>query len=231
MRGEYREYWITDRDHGELPPRARRIHGALWRPHHDHGTTSACAENTISHVAKSQVVRNYLRVRGEYPYRCRGSPCIGELPPRARRIQNFLKKTFKKHVNYLRVRGEYHGCGLWRLVVGELPPRARRILPHTLPASHQHGTTSACAENTDATHVAVVCVWNYLRVRGEYLLLVYMIEDGVELPPRARRILDSTAIFDGGSGTTSACAENTPAQNPARTHQWNYLRVRGEYPK
>ena len=168
MRGEYREYWSTDRDHGELPPRARRIHGALWRPHHDHGTTSACAENTISHVAKSQVVRNYLRVRGEYPYRCRGSPCIGELPLRARRIQNFLKKTFKKHVNYLRVRGEYQTFQMINHIQVELPPRARRILVGEERFPLMRGTTSACAENTQWFHHHQNRTRNYLRVRGEY---------------------------------------------------------------
>ena len=188
MRGEYREYWITDRDHGELPPRARRIHGALWRPHHDHGTTSACAENTISHVAKSQVVRNYLRVRGEYPYRCRVSPCIGELPLRARRIQNFLKKTFKKHVNYLRVRGEYLKESVRGDYRKELPPRARRILAMETMRSDNPGTTSACAENTAQKCIDWYRPGNYLRVRGEYIPWKMGVRASSELPPRARRI-------------------------------------------
>ena len=73
--------------------------------------------------------------------------------------------------------------------------------------------------------------WNYLRVRGEYSLVFRRNPMLTELPPRARRIQS----YRGGtfflSGTTSACAENTrglPLTNP-RT--WNYLRVRGEYPK
>ena len=32
-------------------------------------------------------------------------------------------------------------------------------------------------------------------------------------------------------GTTSACAENTHQLNDRRQQLWNYLRVRGEYPK
>ena len=70
----------------ELPPRARRIQRREGLLAFHGGTTSACAENTISHVAKSQVVRNYLRVRGEYRV---GSGIVTkelELPPCARRI-------------------------------------------------------------------------------------------------------------------------------------------------
>ena len=50
--------------------------------------------------------------------------------------------------NYLRVRGEYTGP-----VAGidsdlELPPRARRIQAEMQKFDEEHGTTSACAENT-----------------------------------------------------------------------------------
>ena len=31
------------------------------------------------------------------------------------------------------------------------------------------------------------------------------------------------------TGTTSACAENTPVGSGGRYTRWNYLRVRGEY--
>ena len=52
-----------------------------------------------------------------------------------------------------------------------------------------------------------------------------------ELPPRARRILCTTADFCDVFGTTSACAENTHPHHPAAARPGNYLRVRGEYPK
>ena len=54
-------------------------------------------------------------------------------------------------------------------------------------------------------------------------------QDSSELPPRARRIQVQRIFPATGSGTTSACAENTILM---RTHTWawrNYLRVRGEY--
>ena len=52
------------------------------------------------------MVRNYLRVRGEYPSnRC----------------------WWGDTRNYLRVRGEYVSCAKRSLVNLELPPRARRI--------------------------------------------------------------------------------------------------------
>ena len=51
----------------ELPPRARRIL-IDWRKYDaNDGTTSACAENTMSAPAGPKTTRNYLRVRGEYP--------------------------------------------------------------------------------------------------------------------------------------------------------------------
>ena len=52
------------------------------------GTTSACAENTVTHSAKVLVVRNYLRVRGEYPFDWAIGRTPWELPPRARRIHH-----------------------------------------------------------------------------------------------------------------------------------------------
>ena len=72
-------------------------------------------------------------------------------------------------------------------------------------------------------------IWNYLRVRGEYITWY---EDGSvewELPPRARRIPLSGFLFIRTIGTTSACAENTQKWFLAHQNHWNYLRVRGEY--
>ena len=50
---------------------------------------------------------------------------------------------------------------------------------------------------------------NYLRVRGEYLLIVYFFASPAELPPRARRIPLMGVLLGMLVGTTSACAENT----------------------
>ena len=91
----------------ELPPRARRIHtlhrlGAVLL-----GTTSACAENTLSRLPSRKTCWNYLRVRGEYPGRPFGGGQNMELPPRARRIPKLNKHRRRRRWNYLRVRGEY----------------------------------------------------------------------------------------------------------------------------
>ena len=51
----------------------------------------------------------------------------------------------------------------------------------------------------------------------------------MELPPRARRILDRKDDAEREKGTTSACAENTARDSNAMPRSWNYLRVRGEY--
>ena len=53
----------------------------------------------------------------------------------------------------------------------------------------------------------------------------------MELPPRARRILEYPEDHTDATGTTSACAENTGFDVFLRVFPWNYLRVRGEYDK
>ena len=71
------------------------------------------------------------------------------------------------------------------------------------------GTTSACAENTSLRFTNLLQKRNYLRVRGEYKPLIASRDSWLELPPRARRILQGLPIPVGDVGTTSACAENT----------------------
>ena len=51
-----------------------------------------------------------------------------------------------------------------------------------------YGTTSACAENTVGGRRLWAWAWNYLRVRGEYIVPIILSVLTVELPPRARRI-------------------------------------------
>ena len=87
VRGEYsgiRQWACTQ---AELPPRARRIliHG--FRVVTDSGTTSACAENTVTIRVEGFQHGNYLRVRGEYISSTISSGSSTELPPRARRIR------------------------------------------------------------------------------------------------------------------------------------------------
>ena len=156
--------------------------------------------------------------------------CIVELPPRARRIPSRSKQVTRthgttsacaentrrrgrwgfSHRNYLRVRGEYPPVRSWQPPLRELPPRARRIRRDCLYGHAQHGTTSACAENTRSDRGGALFVGNYLRVRGEYALLPELFLLKSELPPRARRILVKPVVLLPETGTTSACAENTP---------------------
>ena len=131
--------------------------------------------------------------------------------------------------NYLRVRGEYCVVRHQSRCVRELPPRARRIQILGLGRLWLPGTTSACAENTTGILGCSRGHRNYLRVRGEYPTGIPRTILGVELPPRARRILTNAVPKGTAIGTTSACAENTTG-GPGRTKfRRNYLRVRGEY--
>ena len=246
------EYWCARvprcRD-GELPPRARRIHAAPggWRG--SHGTTSACAENTLLSVSHQGRAWNYLRVRGEYLLISTSTRAGSELPPRARRIQTesfnimriigttsacaentpLSRRGGTGSRNYLRVRGEYRVCQISMGSSRELPPRARRILSHTIDAPQHMGTTSACAENTAVGPHPQPRRRNYLRVRGEYALSLILLDTWWELPPRARRILWLWVGAWYAHGTTSACAENTPIGLTTHWRRRNYLRVRGEY--
>ena len=133
--------------------------------------------------------------------------------------------------NYLRVRGEYGMVAALCSTTRELPPRARRI-PHPPSRGRSSpGTTSACAENTTTPAPVRGGSWNYLRVRGEYIGKVFPSWWESELPPRARRIPGVLAPIIVPHGTTSACAENTVLLGPRVSQLWNYLRVRGEYPR
>ena len=86
VRGEYDSFSSSAAFAWELPPRTRRIHDPGFAVGASPGTTSAYAENTLISKKAQVSVRNYLRVRGEYPttrFRRRGRK---ELPPRTRRI-------------------------------------------------------------------------------------------------------------------------------------------------
>ena len=188
MRGEYRAVYQIRHNKSELPPRARRIRYAAQNSSNPEGTTSAHAENTISHSAKLCVVRNYLRARGEYAMARSLLTTGAELPPRTRRIhflylthyrvfgttsahaENtlFVPDTLSSFRNYLRARGEYAKAGHCGVAIVELPPRTRRIL---LGSSAQKKL-----------------VGNYLRARGEYLDRSPSPCRRRELPPRTRRI-------------------------------------------
>ena len=74
---------------------------------HPGGTTSACAENTVTIRVEGFQHGNYLRVRGEYLLPVKQMIPPAELPPRARRIPWCCKMPTRGNRNYLRVRGEY----------------------------------------------------------------------------------------------------------------------------
>ena len=87
MRGEYGPWYFARAISWELPPHARRILYSPVNVHMDAGTTSACAENTLNAGNPNDPLRNYLRMRGEYPRRHHRGLRPNELPPHARRIR------------------------------------------------------------------------------------------------------------------------------------------------
>ena len=207
----------------ELPPRARRIRDPLRMFANSKGTTSACAENTA-------LFRMLLSKTCELPPRARRIPFSKDSLPRGKGTTSACAENTRNVAlfdhprwNYLRVRGEYAKGDLYYLTGLELPPRARRI------QGGSPGTTSACAENTPKEWGIRAPHGNYLRVRGEYDLVVRNDHAAPELPPRARRIHWLTLNPTGLKGTTSACAENTAQTLGFLNLHRNYLRVRGEY--
>ena len=168
-------------------------------------------------------------MRGEYAWDAIAAGINWELPPRARRIRVFqphnegwtgttsacaentdiVATPIAAVWNYLRVRGEYSAPALEKESTWELPPRARRILSQYVDPKQVYGTTSACAENTYPYPIFGRYNRNYLRVRGEYTVIILTSRLMVELPPRARRILHDFEAVEVFAGTTSACAENT----------------------
>ena len=101
----------------------------------------------------------------------------------------------------------------------------------TIPITpeHKRGTTSACAENTSQAPPPPPSPVNYLRMRGEYVVLRWWEEIWTELPPHARRIRLFRLLTGTWLGTTSACAENTSPVWFGQCRNRNYLRMRGEY--
>ena len=87
VRGEYSDRPLKTLPVSELPPRTRRILFDNDFRDFPRGTTSAYAENTCYRGADRCDFRNYLRVRGEYPYRGGTFFLSLELPPRTRRIR------------------------------------------------------------------------------------------------------------------------------------------------
>ena len=188
-------------------------------------------------------------MRGEYKPTMWNVCWRPELPPRARRIPNMCsichmicgttsacaenttrwRAVWKTTWNYLRVRGEYGQHPKTLNSPMELPPRARRIRIESITDFVHQGTTSACAENTNARCRLRCRTWNYLRVRGEYRQQRLWVGLMVELPPRARRIHARFNQLLDDLGTTSACAENTQTPLLKQCRARNYLRVRGEY--
>ena len=209
VRGEYHPRPLKRQNPRELPPRARRIHCVRESIRVKTGTTSACAENTGRYSCWSSRIRNYLRVRGEYPISRNRKGSLSELPPRARRIQISAGDAAD-------LQGTTSACAENTSVVQQNAPSPENYLP-------------ACAENTACHGGVVAATRNYLRVRGEYLLNNHGVTAVWELPPRARRIPLSVARHRSPAGTTSACAENTPEDWGKIKATGNYLRVRGEY--
>ena len=175
------------------------------------------------------MMRNYLRVRGEYFEDRVVLNALTELPPRARRIlgqaigpvfsigttsacaenTTMILSSALMLWNYLRVRGEYKLESEDLAKQLELPPRARRIRWYSGYSGADGGTTSACAENTPSSVGGLDGQRNYLRVRGEYFTCCCSCSVSSELPPRARRIRGVFLTERMLHGTTSACAENT----------------------
>ena len=113
-------------------------------------------------------------------------------------------------------------------VILELPPHARRRAMTIYTTRDEAGITSACAEKSIPTLPPISLHRNYLRMRGEELLLDPDGETTEELPPHARRRGAVYAALTASHGITSACAEKRNVFHHVTADFGNYLRMRGE---
>ena len=89
------------------------------------------------------------------------------------------------------------------------------------------GITSACAEQTTPLQTRTVCTWDHLRVCGADHLGLILVMEKLGSPPRVRSRRRLAVAHAGGTGITSACAEQTAyaAGIPAKPR--DHLRVCG----
>ncbi|SQG55664.1 Uncharacterised protein [Corynebacterium ulcerans] len=130
--------------------------------------------------------------------------------------------------NYLRIRGEkafrLRRCQIQQ----ELPPHTRRKVNHHDDRDTSKGTASAYAEKRETLIDQLITIKNYLRIRGEKAPSLFRSSPLMELPPHTRRKASSFLREFATVGTTSAYAEKSGRQLPARHWHRNYLRIRGE---
>ena len=110
----------------------------------------------------------------------------------------------------------------------EIPPRARRRDLKHGRRRKGHGNTSACAEKSQRPPFMLVATRKYLRVRGEEASPTNQKHHPTEIPPRARRRVQSGPDCSICFGNTSACAEKRHSRYISSSEFWKYLRVRGE---
>ena len=107
------------------------------------------------------------------------------------------------------------------------PTRGIRFAASTLPKIR--GITPAYAGNTCFLRIRGAGVWNYPRLRGEYVFDPLVSVVSPELPPLARGIPSDSRAFHLEHGITPACARNASVQVPRFLSHRKYPRLRGEY--
>ena len=187
-------------------------------------------------------------MRGEEPARHDRVVQVQELPPHARRrephpghdypVRGITSACAEKsgngfqarllHRNYLRMRGEERKRISGAATPSELPPHARRRDIRGALEAICTGITSACAEKRIVSSLDSIAGRNYLRMRGEESLKSRRFVDTWELPPHARRRVQSRGGVPARRGITSACAEKSVSAIQDLTTSGNYLRMRGE---
>ena len=154
--------------------------------------------------------------------------------PKARNTSAHAEKALLPSVNnpgqrkHLRSRGESVAPFCQQSWPAETPPLTRRKPAPDKIGTYQFGNTSAHAEKTTLSLVAMLLMRKHLRSRGESMVYSLVKSFAAETPPLTRRKHwldnDDIPVFRN----TSAHAEKASVPLSKNRKRWKHLRSRGE---
>ena len=194
-------------------------------------------------------VKDYPRIRGEYLFVPGPVRTFMGLPPHTRGILPDCLDAIKQagitpayagntilqikvlflYGDYPRIRGEYETTEVATICGLGLPPHTRGIRIQLCADEQWGGITPAYAGNTLKSAEPSNRIWDYPRIRGEYLRSSKYTAVSLGLPPHTRGIQVHLRFFLLPSGITPAYAGNTFAVECELHFNRDYPRIRGEY--
>ena len=249
VRGDHAAGIVPEDGVTGLPPRTRGSHGRSVRRRSASGSTPAYAGITRADVAQERDPAVYPRVRGDHGPAVVFVPHEHGLPPRTRGSRGGHDRRHDGHRStpayagithhggrdgghqevYPRVRGDHVTVPRWSRAAIGLPPRTRGShhlgcpfpeVGRSTPA--YAGITSERARGSGGSRV-------YPRVRGDHLVVLFLVDQLVGLPPRTRGSPGGRLRRRTGDRSTPAYAGITSLLIFASVVVGVYPRVRGDH--